>query len=67
MAVNFLTGFGAVVADDTGFETRGDGAFNAVEGTAGDEEDVACVDLYHGLFGVFAASLGRHVDDSAFE
>ena len=65
--VDFLTGVGAVVADDVGLDAGGYVALDAVESTAGDEEDVAGVDLNHGLLGVFAATLGRHVDHGPLE
>ena len=37
-------------------------ALNAVEGTAADEQDVACVDMCIVLVRMLAATLWRHVD-----
>ena len=45
----------------------GNDAFNAIEGTTGDEEDVFCVDSHHGLFGMLASSFGWHIDHGTFQ
>ena len=57
----------AVVADDVCIESLCYLALYAVECTAADEEDVACIDVDVVLVGMLSAAFWRDVDNGAFE
>ena len=74
-AQQLLTGFLAVQVGAQ-LATKAEGAlvgtgldqlFQAVKGTAADEQDVLGVDLDEFLLRMFAAAVGRHIADSAFQ
>ena len=67
VTIQLLTFLVALEAYNIAVKTGSNGALDAVEGTATDEQYVACVYLDELLLGVLASSLGRHIDIGALE
>ena len=65
--IDFLLVLHRIVTHGVGVESLRDFLFDSVECSSANEENVVRVDLNVVLIGVFAPTLGGHVDDGAFE